>query len=751
MLEKGISNSSPHSSPAYQQLHHYSKRNSSVFSSGSNSSYPNLSKRTGSGNNVNDNNSSWKDCLQTTMRYCCMRTLVGRALMLLVLLGMFTYLLILGSSKSGARTFSSVSVEQFGDLANAHDHFDPNGSTGGSQTVNEGADGVKKESGKHEVKGDIHIALNGDASYSVGMFGVINSTYVTCSRKKDLLFHVITSDESSYKLLGVLLAEKFPGLRFKLKIFDSSYLGDTKPVVWKAYRSASLAKPIVYARFFFPRMFPDVKRMLYMDNDILVKKDIVPLWDIDMKGYPIAANRLCRETALFKWQFHFDSGKLDAFDKEECNFNNGVLLYNMDAWKGKPYEEQLLYWTGLNGHTKLWGLGSQPPFNLVFYRNYLRLEDKFNMMDLSGLVEGKYKRPMTRTKAEVENAHVLHWNGVYKPWNGEGPYGELWRHFNPESARLNALERKYVEKEFLITGSDIDPSKDKFTAVISSGYRVDNLKKIIDSLKGIVNCKTIVVVWNNPNSPCPGLTNGDDTITCLAQKDSNTQNRFLIWEYVKTSSVLHYDDSGFLSPKDIDVGFRTWQLHRDVPVGFEPQVIRCLEEKFEKKLCTFTQIIGQKRYSMVNGDHFFIHRDYMKVYASRSQFVNHSKEFACEDIGINFIAGAVSKRPVLWVKPQKETRLMKSQYQDAHDKARPQTVPAQGTPEWLKMRKKCTLYYLNVFKANPMVEQEYYVNGYNTDENSLWFRSLDLLMKWRKEPYSICLLENGPGSCPHKR
>lgn len=34
-------------------------------------------------------------------------------------------------------------------------------------------------------------------------------------------------------------------------------------------------------------------RALYLDQDVLVQKDLAALWDIDLEGHPIAAAREC--------------------------------------------------------------------------------------------------------------------------------------------------------------------------------------------------------------------------------------------------------------------------------------------------------------------------------------------------------------------------------------------------------------------------------------------------------------------------
>lgn len=51
-----------------------------------------------------------------------------------------------------------------------------------------------------------------------------------------------------------------------------------------------LSQPIVFARYLIPSLLPEnVERVIYLDQDVLVQKDLAELWDVDMEGHPIAA------------------------------------------------------------------------------------------------------------------------------------------------------------------------------------------------------------------------------------------------------------------------------------------------------------------------------------------------------------------------------------------------------------------------------------------------------------------------------
>lgn len=51
-----------------------------------------------------------------------------------------------------------------------------------------------------------------------------------------------------------------------------------------------------------------ISRVIYLDQDVLVKKDLADLWDMDLEGHPIAAAREswifleCREENISAFQ-----------------------------------------------------------------------------------------------------------------------------------------------------------------------------------------------------------------------------------------------------------------------------------------------------------------------------------------------------------------------------------------------------------------------------------------------------------------
>lgn len=95
--------------------------------------------------------------------------------------------------------------------------------------------------------------------------------------------------------------------------------------------------------------------------------------------------------------------------RDECSFNAGLMVYDLDMYRQEDYASKLLEWVEINNEHNLYHLGSQPPVNLVFYRNYKVLDSRFNRMNLAALRQpGPYgKQPYTVPPEELRQAVVV--------------------------------------------------------------------------------------------------------------------------------------------------------------------------------------------------------------------------------------------------------------------------------------------------------------------------------------------------------
>lgn len=82
-----------------------------------------------------------------------------------------------------------------------------------------------------------------------------------------------------------------------------------------------LSKETTY-RLLIPKIFPQYDKILYLDSDLLIRKDIAELFDIDLEGAVFGAS-IAR---LFRWSYEYITEDLSL--RADKYFNCGVLLIN---------------------------------------------------------------------------------------------------------------------------------------------------------------------------------------------------------------------------------------------------------------------------------------------------------------------------------------------------------------------------------------------------------------------------------------
>lgn len=97
--------------------------------------------------------------------------------------------------------------------------------------------------------------------------------------------------------------------------------------------------PVIFYRLFAHRIFPNLDKILYLDSDTLVQKDLSELYRTDLSGYAIGAVRDMAPTddtssLAGKYVSEFKQKHL----KHDLYINSGVLLINIKEIKNHEHD-----------------------------------------------------------------------------------------------------------------------------------------------------------------------------------------------------------------------------------------------------------------------------------------------------------------------------------------------------------------------------------------------------------------------------
>ncbi|KAL9390969.1 hypothetical protein Peur_014889 [Populus x canadensis] len=206
------------------------------------------------------------------------------------------------------------------------------------------------------------------------------------------------------------------------------------------YRNPKYLSMLNHLRFYLPEVYPKLDKILFLDDDIVVQKDLTPLWSIDLQGMVNGAVETCKESFhRFDKYLNFSNPKIyNNFDPNACGWAFGMNMFDLKQWKRSNITGIYHHWQDLNEDRNLWKLGSLPPGLITFYNLTYPLDRSWHVLGLG------YDPALNQT--EIENAAVVHYNGNYKPWLdlAVAKYKPYWSRYvqydNPYLQQCNIVE-----------------------------------------------------------------------------------------------------------------------------------------------------------------------------------------------------------------------------------------------------------------------------------------------------------------------
>ena len=239
------------------------------------------------------------------------------------------------------------------------------------------------------------IVLGANYQYADKVLTTIKSI---CCHNQGLRFYLINSDFPT---------EWFYNLNRKLKKLDCE-------IVNARVNSSHISQyktNIHYATFlrYFISDFVEEDKVLYLDCDLVVTRDLSPLFDFDLGDYPLAAVK--------------DLGAQVYFN--EHGFNAGVLLINNRLWKQEEVRKQLIEMTN-ELHDKV-AQDDQSILNILFKDRWLALDFKYNCITLH--THFSDYRPELGTYPPI-----IHYLTERKPWGlyERSIYRDVWWYYNDQ-------------------------------------------------------------------------------------------------------------------------------------------------------------------------------------------------------------------------------------------------------------------------------------------------------------------------------
>lgn len=179
-----------------------------------------------------------------------------------------------------------------------------------------------------------------------------------------------------------------------------------------------------YFRFFAMDIFPNLKKILYMDCDTVVNKDVAELFNVDLEGKSLGAVKdvdiisLYPKENLTDPEVHNNIDINIGLEKHTDYFQAGVLVFNLEKMRTK-YNAKDFFDQALNHQ---WKFQDQDILNYMFKKDVKYLDMSWNVLYecFNRMERVKIYTPRDLSVQYInakENPGIIHYAGTPKPWN----------------------------------------------------------------------------------------------------------------------------------------------------------------------------------------------------------------------------------------------------------------------------------------------------------------------------------------------
>ncbi|CAI5480026.1 unnamed protein product, partial [Closterium sp. Yama58-4] len=303
-----------------------------------------------------------------------------------------------------------------------------------------------------------HMCIFSDNVLAVS--AALNSTVLSSHDPSRLVFHIVT-DATSFPAFVVWFSSHPPGLaslevrqvegesgwlnasfapvlrqmqdaHAKSFYFSAATAGEASDPI--KFRNPKYMSLLNHLRFYLPLLFPALHRIVFLDDDVIVQRDLSALFSLDMNGAVNGAVETCKGSFhRFHRYLNFSDTRLRGrFDPEGCAWAYGMNLFDLKGWRRANVTATYHYWQEQNVDHSLWKLGTLPPGLLAFNGLTHAIDPSWHVLGLG------YNPHLDMTA--ISKAAVIHWNGDMAGSNPMPADEEEFHDAIHANAMLNAAE-----------------------------------------------------------------------------------------------------------------------------------------------------------------------------------------------------------------------------------------------------------------------------------------------------------------------
>jgi len=146
----------------------------------------------------------------------------------------------------------------------------------------------------------------------------------------------------------------------------------------------------------------EIDRVIYLDSDLLVKKDLTGLYFTDLGDHTVGVSGV----TTIEWSLEKAFYEKLGLEKQKAYFNSGVMLIDLKKWRDNRLTKRCIDFAEAYSANLL--TADQTILNYIFYpEQFLVVDESYNMQ----------LTPRSKTLSSTETGSIYHFVGSPKPWD----------------------------------------------------------------------------------------------------------------------------------------------------------------------------------------------------------------------------------------------------------------------------------------------------------------------------------------------
>lgn len=249
---------------------------------------------------------------------------------------------------------------------------------------------------------EMNIVINVDNKYLQHAMATLCSLYEN-NKEHKIILHVMQSGLSakSRNYINDLAARYYN----KVMYYDM----DDSRLEGVQYRKNRPLSPAAYYRLLLAEVLPkDLDKVLYLDCDMIILRDISEIFHLELDGFALAAT-------LDQFPYSSQHRLQLQMEADERTFCSGIMLVNLKYWRDHNVTEGLLEYAK-RPRKEIW-LHDQDVLNYYFKKQWFLLPPKWNKTHISNRSIRYFGYRAFDYKEYVLSPMLIHFASVgIKPW-----------------------------------------------------------------------------------------------------------------------------------------------------------------------------------------------------------------------------------------------------------------------------------------------------------------------------------------------